>query len=103
MCIDRTFLSQEVEVAMKTIYEILMAAPPAQVTRCKITMVEIAHGHWDAAASTMEEAIQESEPGEWALDCMQMRDFCVMMDKVKCHGLAGMAKTPGTGMDRLVN
>ena len=86
---------------MKTIYEILMAAPPAQVTRCKIAMVEIAHGQWDAAASTMEGAIQESEPGEWALDCMQMRDFCVMMDKVKCQGLGGMAKNPGIGMNRL--
>ena len=80
---------------MKTIYEILMAAPPAQVTRCKIAMVEIAHGHWDAAASTMEDAIQESEPGEWALDCMQMRDFCMLMDKVKCQGLGARQKAQG--------
>ena len=58
---------------MKTMLEILMTAPPEQVTRCKIALVEIAHGHWDAAASTMEDAIDESEVGEWAFDCMEMR------------------------------
>jgi len=79
---------------MKTIYDIVMAAPPAQVTRCKIAMVEIAHGHWAAAASTMENVVSETEPGAWTLDCMQMRDFCMLMDKVKYHGLEACAKVP---------
>jgi hypothetical protein len=86
---------------VKTIHEILMAAPPAQVTRCKIVMVEMAHGHWDAAALTMEDAIQESEPGEWTLDCMKMRDFCKLMDKVKCQGLGSLAKNPEIGLNWL--
>ena len=60
---------------MKTMFEILMTAPPDQVTRCKIAMVEIAHGHWEAAALTMEDAIYESEPGEWAVDCMEMENY----------------------------
>jgi hypothetical protein len=84
---------------MKTMFEILMTAPPDQVTRCKIAMVEIAHGHWDAAALTMEDAIYESEPGEWAVDCMEMRDFCLAMDTVKCRGIEGVA---GDGTDRVV-
>lgn len=83
---------------MKTIHEILMTAPPEQVTRCKIAMVEIAHGHWDAAASTMEDAIYETEPGEWTSDCGEMRDFCIAMDRVKCQGLTGLDRR--TGEDR---
>ncbi|MDN5752184.1 MAG: hypothetical protein L0H15_02745 [Nitrosospira sp.] len=75
---------------MKTIYEILMTAPPWQVTRCKIAMLEIAHGHWDAAALTMEDAMDESEPGEWARDCLEMRDFCLTMDRVKCQGITSI-------------
>jgi hypothetical protein len=43
----------------------------------------------------------EAEPGEWALDCMQMRDFCLMMDKVKYQGIEGMEKPARTGADRL--
>ena len=58
-------------------------------------MVEIAHGHWDAAASTMEEAIYESEPGEWTGDCLEMRDFCIAMDRVKCQGLTGLDRRAG--------
>ena len=80
---------------MKTMYEILMAAPPPLVTRCKIAMVEIAHGHWAAAALTLENAICAAEPGEWVLDCMQMRDFCLMMDKVKYQGVEGMKNLQG--------
>lgn len=87
---------------MKTIQEILMAAPPAQVTRCKIAMVEIAHAHWAAAASTMEDAITESGPGEWAQDCTQMRDFCLSMDRVKCEGIQGVEKTERTGATGLL-
>jgi hypothetical protein len=64
-------------------------------------MVEIAHGHWAAAALTLENAMYEAEPGEWALDCMQMRDFCLMMDKVKYQGIEGMEKPARTGADRL--
>ncbi len=86
---------------MKTMHEILMAAPPALRTRCKIAMVEIAHGHWAAAALTLENAIYEAEPGEWVLDCMQMRDFCLTMDKVKHHGIEGVEKPAKTGADRL--
>jgi hypothetical protein len=86
---------------MKTMYEILMAAPPPLKTRCKIAIVEIAHGHWAAAALTLENAMYEAEPGEWALDCMQMRDFCLMMDKVKHQGIEGMEKPARTGADRL--
>lgn len=82
-------------------YEILMAAPPPLKTRCKIAIVEIAHGHWAAAALTLENAMYEAEPGEWALDCMQMRDFCLMMDKVKHQGIEGMEKPARTGADRL--
>ena len=77
---------------MKTMHEILMAAPPQQVTRCKIAMVEMAHGYWAAAAATLENAINESEAGEWTLDCMQMRDFCMAMDKVKSEGIRGVEK-----------
>jgi hypothetical protein len=80
---------------MKTMHEILMTAPPEQVTRCKIAMVEIAHGHWDAAASTMEDAIYESEPGEWAGDCREMREFCIAMDRVKRQGLTGVDRRAG--------
>ncbi|MGH8685828.1 MAG: hypothetical protein ACREUM_10810 [Nitrosospira sp.] len=80
---------------MKTMHEILMTAPPEQVTRCKIAMVEIAHGHWDAAASTMEDAICESEPGEWAGDCREMREFCTAMDRVKRQGLTGLDRRAG--------
>lgn len=87
---------------MKTMQEMLMAAPPAQVIRCKIAMVEIAHAHWAAAALTMENAVHESEPGEWAFDCMQIRDFCMAMDKVKCEGLQSVEKTARTGVDHLV-
>lgn len=76
---------------MKTIFDILVAAPPAQTTRCKIAMVEIAHGHWAAAALTMENAVSETESGEWAKDCMQMRDFCILMDKVKYQGVEACA------------
>jgi len=86
---------------MKTMYEILMAAPPPLRTLCKIAMVEIAHGHWAAAALTLENAMYEAEPGEWALDCMQMRDFCLMMDKVKYQGIEGMEKPARTGAYRL--
>lgn len=86
---------------MKTMYEILMAAPPPLKTRCKIAIVEIAHGHWAAAALTLENAMYEAEPGEWALNCMQMRDFCLMMDKVKHQGIEGMEKPARTGADRL--
>jgi hypothetical protein len=82
----------QVEGAMKTIFDILMAAPPAQVTRCKVAIVEIAHGHWAAAALTMENAVSGAEPGEWVADCMQMRDFCILMDKVKYHGIEAEAK-----------
>jgi len=77
---------------MKTMFDILEAAPPAQTTRCKIAMVEIAHGHWAAAAMTMENAVSETEPGEWAQDCVRMRDFCILMDKVKYHGVEACAR-----------
>jgi hypothetical protein len=87
---------------MKTMHEILMTAAPTQVTRCKIAMLEIAHGHWAAAASTMEDAAYESEPGEWALDCIQMRDFCMMMDMVKSHGIKGIEEVAITEVDRLL-
>ena len=87
---------------MKTMHEILMAAAPTQVTRCKIAMLEIAHGHWAAAASTMEDAVYESESGEWALDCMQMRDFCMMMDMVKSHGIKGIEDAAIREADRLL-
>jgi hypothetical protein len=86
---------------MKTMYEILRAAPPPLVTRCKIAMVEIAHGHWAAAALTLENAICAAESGEWVLDCMQMRDFCLMMDKVKYQGVEGIEKPARTGAERL--
>ena len=86
------------EVIMKTMLEILMTAPPEQVTRCKIALVEIAHGHWDAAASTMEDAIDESEVGEWAFDCMEMRDFCLIMERVKSQGLTAIERA---GSDRV--
>jgi hypothetical protein len=86
---------------MKTMYEILMAAPPPLVTRCKIAMVEIAHGHWAAAALTLENAICEAEPGEWTLDCMEMRDFCLLMDKVKYEGVEGIEKPRKNCRDRL--
>jgi hypothetical protein len=75
-------------------FDILMAAPPTQTTRCKIAMVEIAHGHWAAAALTMENAASETESGEWIRDCMQMRDFCILMDKVKYHGVEACALVP---------
>ncbi|HEV7929152.1 MAG TPA: hypothetical protein VGP12_03365, partial [Nitrosospira sp.] len=79
-------------------HEILIAAPPTQVTRCKIAMVEMAHGYWAAAASTIENAINESEPGDWTRDCMQMRDFCIAMDRVKSEGIRGVEtpRKPGT-------
>ena len=72
---------------MKTIFDVLVAAPPARAMQCKIAMVEIAHGHWAAAALTMENAASETEAGEWVQECMQMRDFCILMDKVKYHGV----------------
>ena len=87
---------------MKTMHEILMTAAPTQVTRCKIAMLEIAHGHWAAAASTMEDAAYEAEPGEWALDCMQMRDFCMMMDMVKSQGIRGIENASIREVDRLL-
>jgi hypothetical protein len=86
------------EAIMKTMFEILMTAPPDQVTRCKIALVEIAHGHWDAAASTMDDAVYESEPGEWAVDCMEIRNFCLAMDKVKSRGIEGVAVNEAGGM-----
>lgn len=55
-------------------------------------MVEIAHGHWAAAALTMENAALETESGEWIRDCMQIRDFCILMDKVKYHGVEACAR-----------
>jgi hypothetical protein len=77
---------------MKTLFDILVEAPPAQVTPCKIAMVEIAHGHWAAAALTMENVASETGSGEWMQDCMQMKDFCVLMDEVKYHGIEACAK-----------
>lgn len=77
---------------MKTLFDILVAAPPAQVTRCKIAMVEIAHGHWAAAALTMENAASETGPGEWMQDCMQLKEFCILMDEVKHRGVEACAK-----------
>ncbi len=56
-------------------YEFLITAPPEQVTRCKIAMSEIAHLHWDAAASTMEDATYESELRECARDCLEIEIF----------------------------
>jgi hypothetical protein len=50
----------------------------------------------------MEDAAYESEPGEWALDCMQMRDFCMMMDMVKSHGIKGIEEVSITEVDRLL-
>jgi hypothetical protein len=87
---------------MKTMHEILRTAPPTQVTRCKIAMVEIAHGYWAAAASTIENAINESEPGEWTRDCMEMRDFCMAMDKVKSEGVRGVDPPLRPGASRVL-
>ena len=87
---------------MKTMHEILMAAPPAQVTRSKIAMVEMAHGYWAAAAATLENAINESEPGEWTRDCMQMRDFCMAMDRVKSEGIRGVEPPGKPGLSRVL-
>ena len=87
---------------MKTMHEILMGAPPAQVTRCKIALVEMAHGYWAAAAATIENAINESEPGEWTSDCMQMRDFCMAMDKVKSDGTQGVETLGKPGTSRVL-
>lgn len=87
---------------MKTMHEILMASPPQQVTRCKIAMVEMAHGYWAAAAATLENAINESEEGEWTLDCMQMRDFCMAMDKVKSEGIRGVETPARPGASRVL-
>jgi hypothetical protein len=87
---------------MKTMHEILMAAPPAQVTRSKIAMVEMAHGYWAAAAATLENAINESEAGEWTRDCMQMRDFCMAMDQVKSEGIRGVETPARPGASRVM-
>ncbi|SFW14245.1 hypothetical protein [Nitrosovibrio sp. Nv17] len=74
---------------MKTMFEMLMTAPPEHVTRCRIALIEIAHGRWDAAAASMQDAIDETESEAWASDCADMRNFCRIMDNVKRHGLAG--------------
>ena len=79
-----------------------MASPPQQVTRCKNDMVEMAHGYWAAAAATLENAINESEEGEWTLDCMQMRDFCMAMDKVKSEGIRGVETPARPGASRVL-
>ncbi|HVW65030.1 MAG TPA: hypothetical protein VHB01_08445 [Nitrosospira sp.] len=85
---------------MKNIFELLMAAPPEQITRCKIAMVEMAHGHWEAAAMTMDDAAYETEPGEWARDCMEIRDFCMAMDKVKSEGVHAIQASDGNAAAR---
>ena len=87
---------------MKTMFEILMAAPPEQITRCKIAIVEMAHGHWEAAALTRDDAAYESEPGEWVRDCMEIRDFCMAMDKVKSEGIHAIQAGDGNGITRVV-
>jgi hypothetical protein len=87
---------------MRNMFEILMSAPPGQITRCKIAIVEMAHGHWEAAALTMDDAAYESEPGEWARDCMEMRDFCMAMDKVKSGGIHAIQASDGDGATRVV-
>ena len=87
---------------MKTMHEILTAAPPAHVVRCKIAMVEMAHGYWAAAAATLENAINASEPGEWTRDCMQMKDFCMAMDAVKAEGIRGVEAPAKPGASRVV-
>jgi hypothetical protein len=100
--IRRECAGQVRRVIMKTMHEILRAAPPAQITRCKIAMVEMAHSYWAAAASTIENAINESEPGEWTRDCMQMRDFCMAMDKVKSEGIRGVEHPGKPGISRVL-
>ena len=87
---------------MRNMFEILMSAPPEQITRCKIAMVEMAHGHWEAAALTMDDAAYESEPGEWARECMEIRDFCMAMDKVKSEGIHAIQAGDGDGATRVV-
>jgi hypothetical protein len=102
MNMRRECAGQVRRVIMKTMHEILRAAPPAQITRCKIAMVEMAHSYWAAAASTIENAINESEPGEWTRDCMQMRDFCMAMDKVKSEGIRGVEHPGKPGISRVL-
>jgi hypothetical protein len=87
---------------MRNMFEILMTAPPEQITRCKIAMVEMAHGHWEAAALTMDDAAYEAEPGEWARDCLEVRDFCMAMDKVKSEGVHAIPTGDDNRMARVI-
>lgn len=70
---------------MKTVLELLDAAPLDQVRRMQIAFKAIANGEWDDAAYTLRNAVQEST-GSFASDCEELAEYCQRRARIVVAG-----------------
>ena len=60
---------------MKTVLELLDAAPVDQVKRMQIVFKSVGAGEWDDAAFTLSNAASETS-GQFSSDCAELAEFC---------------------------
>ena len=63
---------------MKTVLELLDAAPEEQIKRMQIAFKSVAAGEWDDAAFTLSNAARETS-GQFSSDCAELAEFCNSM------------------------
>lgn len=57
-------------------YDLLLAAPDAQVKRCQLAWTAIAAGEWNDASNFLRNAAVEERGTEWAEQAQAMSDAC---------------------------
>ncbi len=59
-----------------TVYDLLMTAPDAQVTRCQIAFRAVADGRWSDAEFALRNAAKEEGRSDWAYRAEKMAAHC---------------------------
>ena len=60
---------------MKTVLELLDAAPDEQIKRMQIVFKSVAAGEWDDATFALSNAARETS-GQFSADCVELAEFC---------------------------
>ena len=62
--------------SVPNVYDLLLNAPDAQVTRCKLAWRAVADGEWIDAEHYLRNAVREEEGSAWAAQATAMADAC---------------------------
>lgn len=65
-------------------YDLLLDAPDAQVTRCKLAWKAVAAGEWVDAEHYLRNAAREEAGSAWAAQAEAMADACSRNRSVAC-------------------